>query len=182
MNELVHEAIAGDERAIVYLDMAAKQRAVGDDDVVADVAVVRDVGVGHEEIVVPNYCIFFVFVGAMNGHAFAKGVVVSNAQARRSVFVFQVLRSFADNCACKNFVVRANGAVAGDVSVRADNAARPEDNVFINDRERAHRDVGVELGFGMDNSRRMNHVRHTNSPIPAEKHNLFRWARFCGQG
>ena len=49
--ELMHEAVAGNERAILHHRVAAEQRAVGHNHVVADDAIVRDVRVCHEEIV-----------------------------------------------------------------------------------------------------------------------------------
>ena len=49
--ELVNETVAGNERAIIQSYLAAKQRPVRDNYMVANPAVMPDVTVGHQEIV-----------------------------------------------------------------------------------------------------------------------------------
>ena len=53
-------------------DMAAEQRAIGKGDVVADVAIVTDMRVGHQEAAVADRGDLAVILGAgVDGHAFA---------------------------------------------------------------------------------------------------------------
>ena len=77
--EMVHGHGAGKRGMVVDVDVSAQQRAVGDDDVVAQLAIVGDVAAGHEEVVVAHAgdAVFF-FRGAVDGDALADDVVVAD--------------------------------------------------------------------------------------------------------
>ena len=47
----MHEAVAGNERAVLRHRVAAQQRAVGQNHLVANGAIVRNVRIRHEKIV-----------------------------------------------------------------------------------------------------------------------------------
>ncbi len=49
-HELMHKTIARNERAIEYRHMAAQQRTIGDDDVVAQMGIMADMTIRHQEI------------------------------------------------------------------------------------------------------------------------------------
>ena len=53
-DELVYGGVAADEHMVGDRDMAAQDRAVGKDDVVADLAVVSDMRIGHQEAAVAD--------------------------------------------------------------------------------------------------------------------------------
>ena len=47
----MHYAVAGDKRPVLYHHVAAEECSIGDDDVIAKLAVVSNVAMSHEKIV-----------------------------------------------------------------------------------------------------------------------------------
>ena len=88
---------------------------------------------------------------------FAKNVVVTNPEPGWLVIVFQILRGFADNTAGKKMIARADGGQAGQINIGPDDALRAEFDAFINHRIGRDFHSGIEPGFGMNYSRRMDH-------------------------
>ena len=80
------------------MHVAAQQRAVGHDDVVAQLAIVGHVAAGHQEVLVadPRDAVFF-FAAAIDRHAFADDVVVADDDLRVAAGVADVLRLAADD-------------------------------------------------------------------------------------
>ena len=74
-DELMDQAIAGNERARADSDMAAQQSAIGHNNVIAHVAVVAHVTTRHVESVRANHGIFLRLVGAVERDVFAEDVV-----------------------------------------------------------------------------------------------------------
>src|SRR5450631_433977 len=48
--ELMNEAVPRNKRAVLHCHMACQKRAIGNDDVVSELAIMRDVAMRHEEI------------------------------------------------------------------------------------------------------------------------------------
>src|SRR5690348_5079614 len=77
--------------------MAAQSCSIGQDDVVADHAVMGNVGVGHDQGMAPNARQASAPCGAaIDGNELADNVVVPNLQTRGFAFVAQVLRRHSD--------------------------------------------------------------------------------------
>ena len=70
--EMMHGHGARERGVVVDVNVPAQQRAVGHDDVVAELAVVGHVATGHQEVVVadPRDAVF-LFAAAIDRHAFA---------------------------------------------------------------------------------------------------------------
>src|SRR5581483_8181328 len=96
-DELMHDAVAGHQRAVADLDPSGEQRAARDDGSIADPAVVRNVRVLHQEVVVAEDRDFAAFAAAMDRHALAKDVAITDPHATRAAAIGQVLRFVADN-------------------------------------------------------------------------------------
>ena len=95
--ELVHGGVAAQDHPVADLDVAGEGGAVGEHDLVADHAVVRDVRVGHEQVVVADAVTPLSWRGAaIDGAALAEHVAVADLQARRLAVVLLVLRRIAD--------------------------------------------------------------------------------------
>ena len=72
--ELMNPGKGADGRIVADLDVAGQRRRVGEDDPAADVGVVSDVGVGHEQVVVAD----------PRDPAAAGGAAADRARTRRS--------------------------------------------------------------------------------------------------
>ena len=79
------------------VDVPGQRRGVAEDRVAADVAVVRDVGVGHQQVVVADAGDAAAARGAaMDGHELADDVAVADDDPRRLAAELQILRDQAD--------------------------------------------------------------------------------------
>ena len=120
------EAVAGNERAILHRHMATEQRAVRDDDVIAQLRVVADVAVRHQKIIRADDRLAVNVGRAMHRDVFTENVIVANSQSRRLVLVFQILRSVADDAAGVEFIMRTDFCDAGQINMRPDDAMRAD--------------------------------------------------------
>ena len=134
-NEMVHRTKRAHRRPFFDDDMASQSRGVGQDDVVADHAIMRNVAVGHDERAIADAGEASTLGGAaIDGDKFADGVVVADFEARRFAFVTQVLRGESDRRKRKKAIARADFrgpfdgnmgyefAILTEFNVRADGA------------------------------------------------------------
>ncbi len=103
----MHETIAGNEGAVMNNGVAAQQRSIGQNHVVADAAIVRHVRIRHEEIIRADDRVLFIFVRAMNRNMFAKDISFADAEFCWLAFVFQILRGVADDATGVKMIIRA---------------------------------------------------------------------------
>ena len=117
-HEVVHRAQRADRGPILDDDMAAQGGGVGHDYMIADGAIVSDVGVGHEEIVTADAGEASAFDGAaIDGDELANEVVVADFEARGFAVVADILRREADGRKRKEAIMGADfrWAIDGDV-------------------------------------------------------------------
>jgi hypothetical protein len=158
MRENVYQRALAEQRVVPDLHMSGQLNPVGQHHVVADVTIVRDVGVGTDPTVTahdgdaPALC-----RGDVEGAVLLERVVVTDLQARRLTLVSLVLRYGADGRELVHAVVAAETGVAGNHRVRADRGAGPDLHVLVDDGVGADLDAGGELGTPMHDGGRMNH-------------------------
>src|SRR5690606_28031187 len=84
------------DRAVANFDMPAQHGIVSHGDIVANVAVMRDMGLHHEQAIVADGGLAAARVrAAMHRHAFADDVAAADLQRRASALVLEVLRRAA---------------------------------------------------------------------------------------
>ena len=96
-----NEVVYGTERAnyspFFDDDMAAQSCGIGKDDVAPDYAIMRNVGVGHDQGMAANARQPSALGGAaIDGDKFADDIVVADLEASRLAAVAQVLRGKSD--------------------------------------------------------------------------------------
>ena len=97
VNKMVHRTKRAHRRPLFDDDMASQSCGVGQDDVVADYAVVGNVGVGHDQRMIADAGQASALSGAaIDGDELAYGVVVADFEARWFVLIAQVLRDQSD--------------------------------------------------------------------------------------
>lgn len=106
--ELMDGGKATANNIVVDTHMAGQCGVIGKNNVIAHHAIVRDVHVGHDPVVVADAG-NATFLGGtpINGAEFAKGIAVANFQFRWLAAVLFVLRILADRCELKDAVVAA---------------------------------------------------------------------------
>ena len=131
--------------------MAGQLHRVGQDEVAAQPAIVRDVHVGHDPVVVAQARDAGVLHGAgVDGDVLADGVAVADLQPRGLAGVLLVLRRGADAGEREEAVVPPDGGVAVDHAVRADLAAGADAHLRADHGVGTDLDRGVELGARID--------------------------------
>src|SRR5262245_16138141 len=94
--ELMHAHVGAERGLIAYCDVPGERRAVGEHVAGSDYAIVRDVGLGHEQVVVADRGQRAAARGAaVHRHAFADDVTPSDHQTSLFASEFQVLRRLA---------------------------------------------------------------------------------------
>src|SRR5258708_3826356 len=172
--ELMHAAERADHRPISNQRMSAERHAVREYGVISDLHIVRNVGVGHQEIVIADSGDQpAAFRAAMNGDELSNLVAVSNACLGTFALIFQILRRdthrcvwiedviFADNGyafhidmrhqsrTLADFDIRSDDAVGSDFSALRDAGLRIDDGSRVNRHAMAlnGRDGGRSLGY-----------------------------------
>src|SRR5471030_2024301 len=162
--ELVHVGEAAHDDPVADFDVAGQLRVVREDGVAADLAIVRQVDVGRDPVVVAEPRHAGVLHGAdVEGAEFADGVAVADFQARRLALPLHVLRRGADGRELEELVVLADGRVAFDDDVRADDGAGADAHVRADDRIRPDFNVVAELRLRVDDGGGM-YRRHDYFP------------------
>ena len=135
----------GKRSVIVNVNVSGQERVVGDNDVVAQLAVVGHVAAGHEKIMVADSgkAVLF-FRGPVDGNALADDVMIADDHFGVAASIADVLRFAADHSAGINVIVTADGHMAhqGDAVFQFGSAA--DANV------RPHNAVGADFHFVVD--------------------------------
>lgn len=138
--------------------MPAHERAIRDDNMVPEPAVMGHVAMRHQEVMRAHDGFFGGFVRAMHRDVLPEDIVVPNSQRGQGSAVLQILRGFANHAAGKKAVLCPNSGRTSDVDVWSDRAAMADLHVFIDYRIRANPDCWVELRLRMDYGGLMNHA------------------------
>ena len=151
LDELVHARQAAEDHPITQMHVAAERRVVGENRAVGDLAIMRNVHVGHDPVVVADTRHANVLRGAeVEGAELADRVALADLEPRRLAGVFLVLRHRAERAELEDAVVAADRRVAFDDAVRADARALVDAHVRTNDGVGVDADRFAELRAGFD--------------------------------
>jgi hypothetical protein len=114
---------AGNQCVIADLDVPRDAGFIDHHDIVAHVAVVRNVRVSHEIAVVANCCFVSLDRRLVHGNLFAKHIVVTDDDFSLRVIEVQILPVFTNRRAGKESVVLAERHPVYQRRLNADNAA-----------------------------------------------------------
>src|SRR5688572_14636559 len=105
----MNTGISADVGTVFNLDVSRERRSVGHDHAVADQAVVRDVGLGHDQTIVTGFRKHSTASrAAMNGDKLANLVPFADARFGRFAFVLQILGGESDRDEWKNLCAGAD--------------------------------------------------------------------------
>ena len=117
---------------------------------IADHDVVADMAAGQDVIVRADHGGLAVARGAVDGDAFADGIVIADLGARQAALPFQILGPEPDGGEGKDLVLLPEPRVAIDHHMRMQPAARPQLHVLADDAIRPDLAIGPDLRLGMD--------------------------------
>jgi hypothetical protein len=132
--ELVYTGKATQNRVIVYANMAGQGGVIGENRVVADDTIMRDMHISHDPIIVADTGNPGILNRAGVKRAkFANDIVIANVQSGWFTGIFFVLRLFAERNKLKNPIAKADARMTGDDGMRANLCAGPNFDVLAND-------------------------------------------------
>src|SRR5512133_173580 len=163
--ELVDRRKGADIATVTHLDVARQGGAVGEDVLAAHVAVMGDVGPGHQEVVVAQGGEAAAALGpAVEGAALADHVPVAHHQAGRCALELQVLGTHAQGGVGIDVVVLAELGVGTDDDMAAQLGAGTDDSIAFDDTEGAHDHALAQSGLRAHHAARMDLSAHRPSP------------------
>ena len=113
---------------------------------VTDDAVVSDVRVAEEEVVIADRGGGVWRGGAVDGCVFAEGVSIANNEISWFAFVFQILRQLANRSEWKEQVIFADAGVSIDHDMGFKNGVIAQTHVITDDAIRTNRNVFADGG------------------------------------
>jgi hypothetical protein len=122
-HELVHERSAAEDRPVFHGDVACHLHGVRENDAIADLAIMRDMRVRHEQAVAADARRAAGFAREVRGHVLAHHRPIADHEVRRLAAVLEILRRAADHGAVVQPALPADGRPAGDERVAADGRA-----------------------------------------------------------
>ena len=123
--KLMHRGKAPENGVIAHMHMPRERSVIGKNSVVANLAVMRDMTVGHNPIIVAYLSHADVLRGAAIQCAkFADDIPLANFQTGGLARIFFILRNFPYRGELKNFVLPTNARMPGNHGMRAYPAAR----------------------------------------------------------
>jgi hypothetical protein len=148
---------AADKDAISDLHVSGHEDVVGQNDVIPEPDIVREMRPGHEKAAVANHG-FAVFVRApMNRGVFANTIIVADDYAASHLGLERkILRIPTDQRAMSDRVILSHHDLPPDDRMRVEHAPFADHRRPFDDHVGADRDVVRESGIGMNNGGRMN--------------------------
>ena len=163
----MHRAQPGNRGLVLDRDVSGQLRAVGDDHVIADMTIVRQMHIAHQEAVAADARRDRVRGATIDGRVLAHGGFVADVDPRFLASILQVLRiatqdrADADLHAFSEPHIALECRTGGDVGAVANAALRTDD------RPRPDFDVLPEVRRRIDECRCMNTHRHRSRTIAA---------------
>ncbi|MNI13492.1 hypothetical protein D3C73_667220 [compost metagenome] len=157
------------------MHMARQCGVVHQDAVVANHAVVADVGIGHDQVVIAQGRFRTILDGAtVDRHAFTDDVVITNHQAGFLALVLQVRRVLTHRGKLVDAIVLADSGRALEDHVRPDDCPLADFHTCADDRPRADLDTVSQDGRRIDDCARVNQTHSLRSAqmISAEQTGL----------
>ena len=168
--KLMNGGQARNDRVILDHDVAGQTYGIRKNDVVAELAVVGDVGITKQEIVRadPRWQAFMS--AAMHRGVFPEYIVVSDFQKRRLAQIFQILGFSADHGERKKLIAAPEFRVAFQNDMGVQDAIFSEFHVRTHHATGADPNIVSDSGEGRYDGGRMNHARiFGRSAAPDEK-------------
>src|SRR4051812_47386998 len=137
---------AAKESLVIHANMSGQKTIIGDDHIIADGAVMSDVGAHHQKIVVAERCSRAVGAATMNGTMFANDIVVPDLNGRSSgLNEREILGRASNDAPGSNHIAATNPNEWLDDHVRPNN--RPRTNMRVRPDNRVWSDLRVRRNF-----------------------------------
>ena len=158
--KLVNSGKGAYRRIIFNCDVASQRGRIGQDDVIAQDAVVSDVRRDHQKVMVSDFCMSASASGpAMDADELAKNVVGSDRKKCLFAAEFEILRLKSDSSEWKEMIVLPDGGRPFDNHVRVKSASIADSDAIPNSAVWSDDNIGADFSFGADDGGRVDHAR-----------------------
>lgn len=164
--ELVRGGEPRDDRVVTDGDVSGKAAVVGKDDVIPQLAIVRDVGIAEEKIVRADARGQLLMRATVDRAVLTEDVVIAYFQSCRLTDVFEILGFPADGSEGEKLVAFPKAGVALQDDMRVQHAIIAEDHTGTDDGVGADVDVSAELGLGGNDGGGVDHRRSFSAATP----------------
>jgi len=146
--KVMDDAVSGNDRSVVDVNVPAEQHSVDKKRMVKDVAVVGNMRVGHQHVSVANARpVIFLFGASTDGDSLTKEIVIADFDSSVSVSAeADILRLATDHTVWPEAVPLANENFAQDDHVTVKLRAVADRNVWADDTEGANFDIVTNSG------------------------------------
>src|SRR5689334_4459345 len=151
----MHCGETGNNCAILDRHVPRQLHHVGQDDVVADVAIVTEMYVRHQQTVLAHARLERLRSSAIDSRVLTNDRAFANLNRRLLTGELQILRKTAEDGADPDLHVVAEGHVALKCRARRNHAPVADDTVLANYSERSDLDVGSQLRLRRDDRGRV---------------------------
>ena len=161
--ELVDRRHTTDNGKVFHFDVACQRSVIGENTVIADHAVMRDVRIDHQQVIVthtgdPG----ILHSAAVNGDAFADHIAIADFGSRRFTVIFLILIGFADRRELINLVIASDTGMAVHHHVGFQYGAFADFYISANHTKRADLHTRTDYCPCFYDRRRMNEGRFMN--------------------
>ncbi len=166
---LLDRAVAGEDAAVVQLDVAGDEGPVDERAVVADRGVVPQVAADHEHVPVADPGLAAAGDGPpVDGDVLAEDVAVADPERGRLAPIPLVLGALAEHGAVADEVVPAHLHRPAEAGVRLDDRPLADPDRPLDDRVRPDLDVEGQFRLGGDHGGRVDQLRseRRHHPVP----------------
>src|SRR4030095_11243605 len=148
------------DREILDHDVAAERGAVGDDVTIAEEAIMGDVALHHQEILIAHPGHHAAGRGPwIERNILADRVAIADQKLARFALIFEIVRHGTDTREGKYHIAFAERGATGNDRVRVNSTAFADPHAGADDAIRTDLDITVDLGARIDN-RRWVHPAH----------------------
>lgn len=149
---VVGSGSAGHDDVIADADMAGEHDVVGEDATGADLAIMTDVAIDHEQVAVTDAGDSPAQAGAdVNGGAFPEDISAADDELRNFPAEFFILGDATDGAVGMEGIGFADGGVPGDDDMADEATAGAQGDMRTDGAEGAYFHVLCERGLGVNN-------------------------------
>ena len=157
--ELVHAGKPTQDGIVTHRHMSRQGSVIGENRMVAHLAVMGEMDIGHDPVVVADTRHARILRSAQIESAeFAYGIAVANFQPGRLSRIFLVLRNFSQGVELENMIIAADKGMPVNNRMRAHRGAVADDHVLADHGVGTDTDMGAKLRAGMNDCAGVNHL------------------------
>ena len=150
MHKLMDCGHSSQNRKIVYDHFTRQLTGIGDDTIITDLTVMSDMGISHNQTIIPDFSNSLSSSAPINSHTFADSRIISDFYNGLFTSEFQILGYSSDHCSRKNFTILTDMGTFQNSYIRSDPRTFFYHHIFINRHKGFYHHIISNLSFRMN--------------------------------